>query len=71
MTPAFLTTGEVSRMSGYSIDVVRREIDRGNLAAVRLGRYWAVEPGEARRWANQFEPYVSTVRAGEEEEVPG
>jgi len=53
-----LTTGEVAAKRGVSIDTVDREIERGNLQAKKLGRYWGIEEAEAERWAAAYQPYA-------------
>lgn len=52
-----LTTTETAALAGTSRYTVEREIRRGRLAAGRLGRHYAIEPDEAKRWAAQFRPY--------------
>lgn len=54
-----LSTTEVAELAGTARSTVEREIHRGNLAAVKAGRVWAVEDAEARRWAAAFRPYAS------------
>ena len=53
-----LSTADVAAMANTSQDTVEREIDRGNLAADKVGRTWVIEAAEAERWAAQFRPYA-------------
>jgi hypothetical protein len=41
---------------------VEREIRRGNLNAEKISRLWVIDPAEAQRWADSFQPY-RTLRA--------
>ncbi|MGH3229172.1 MAG: hypothetical protein ACRDOA_11425 [Streptosporangiaceae bacterium] len=53
-----LSTAHVAAMAQTSQDTVEREIERGNLAADKVGRTWVIEAAEAERWAAQFRPYA-------------
>ena len=52
-----LTTTQVAALAGTTRHTVEREIKRGNLAAERIGRQWAVLEHDAERWADAFTPY--------------
>ena len=54
-----LTTTQVAALAGTTRHTVEREIKRGNLAADRIGRQWAVGEHEAARWAQAFIPYAA------------
>jgi excisionase family DNA binding protein len=54
---AMLTTSEVATLVGISRHTVEREIKRGNLSAQKISRLWVIEPAEAQRWAESFQPY--------------
>jgi excisionase family DNA binding protein len=54
-----LTTTQVATLANTTRYTVEREIERGNLAAQKIGRQWAITPDEAQRWATQFKPYAS------------
>ena len=57
-----LTTTEVAALADTTRYTVEREIHRGNLAAEKFGRAWAIETDEAKRWAAQFRPYAGLRR---------
>jgi excisionase family DNA binding protein len=57
-----LTTSEVAALAGVSRHTVEREIRRGHLSAEKISRLWVIEPAEAQRWAESFQPY-RTLRA--------
>jgi len=57
-----LSVHTVAAIAGTSRHTVEREIRRGNLSAQRVGRHWAINPWEARRWAAQFRPYRAGTR---------
>ena len=57
-----LTTSEVAALAGVSRHTVEREIRRGHLSAEKISRLWVIDPAEAQRWAESFQPY-RTLRA--------
>lgn len=58
--PSYITLSEAARHVGCSTDTIRREIARGNLKAVRLGRLIRIKPVDLER---AMRP-VSTVDGG-------
>jgi excisionase family DNA binding protein len=49
-TTALLTLSEVAELAKVSRSTVRREIGRGELRAVHIGRQLRVRPDDYRRW---------------------
>jgi excisionase family DNA binding protein len=66
-----LTTTQVAAMGKTSRFTVEREIARGNLAAQKVGRTWAIQPDEAERWAAQFLPNAGNRKTATDEPDPG
>jgi excisionase family DNA binding protein len=54
-----LSTTKVAEMADTTRYTVEREIERGNLAAEKVGRTWVIQQDEADRWAAQFRPYAA------------
>lgn len=45
-----LTPADAARLAKVSRDTVYREIDRGALRALHVGRLLRIEPADFRRW---------------------
>lgn len=41
-----------------TVRTVRREIDRGNLAAKQYGRSWVIQEADAAEWLSTFTRYA-------------
>jgi excisionase family DNA binding protein len=48
--PFLLTMGEVARRANVSLSTVKREIERGRLRALHVGRQVRIDSGDFRRW---------------------
>jgi excisionase family DNA binding protein len=53
-----LSTTQAAALASVTRHTVEREISRGNLRAVKVGRTWVIDPAEAERWAARFRPYA-------------
>lgn len=53
-----LTTTQAGALADTSRYTVEREIRRGNLKAKKVGRQWAIEDADAKKWAASFKPYA-------------
>lgn len=45
-----LTLAQISAQTGYEPSWLRREAERGNLKASKLGKTWLVRPGDLARF---------------------
>ena len=53
-----LNTTQAAALAATTPHTVKREIQRGNLQAEKVGGVWVIDPAEAQRWAAQFRPYA-------------
>lgn len=59
-----LFTTDVAAMASTSRHTVEREIQRGNLAAVKKHGRWLIDDAEAERWAAGYQPYAAQRQRG-------
>ena len=53
--PLAVAIPEAAVLLGVSVRTVRREIDRGNLRAVRIGRVWRIRVAELHAYLKRLE----------------
>jgi excisionase family DNA binding protein len=50
---SLLTPAEVARLANVSLSTVRREVDRGGLRAVHVGRQLRIDPADFRAYLDR------------------
>ena len=57
-TERFMTPTEVAELARVSVSTVKREIERGELRAVHVGRQLRIDPADFRAYLNRAEGAV-------------
>jgi excisionase family DNA binding protein len=52
-TPSLLSPAEAARLANVSTKTIRREIDRGELAARHVGRQLRIDPADFRAYLDR------------------
>ncbi len=57
-----LNTREAAALGNTTPATVKREIERGNLHAEKVGGVWVIQTDDAKKWAAQFKPYAGLYK---------